>query len=137
MILDTTTRKLQIALSATVATNQCPVIVDYVDFTESATTPGMQASVTNNVTPVDILSAPAASTQRKVNNISVHNVDTVSVNVTIVLVDNSTNYQLINSIVLEVGDILTYTDTDGWAMSSRTAGWAENLRGGWVQERMI
>jgi len=134
MILDSTTRKLQISLAGTVATNQCPVIVDYVDFTASATTPAAQASITNNVTQVDILSAPGSSTQRKVNSISINNADTAAVSVTIVLDDNGTDYQIINAMVLPVGETLTYTDTNGWAASSRTGGGAETLREDWVQE---
>jgi hypothetical protein len=134
MILDATTRKLQISLAATVATNQLPVVVDYVDMTASATTPGVQASVTNDGTAVDILGAPGSSTQRKVNGVSIFNADTAAVTVTVVLDDNGTDYQIINAMALAVGDTLTYTDVDGWVVSNRTGGGVENLRAGWVQE---
>ena len=83
MILDATTRKLQILLGAAVTANQLPVAVDYVDFTSTTTTPALQLSTTNGATAVDILSAPAASTQRKVNFISIANKDTDFVNVTV------------------------------------------------------
>ena len=134
MILDSTTKKLQINLGGAVATNQLPVVVDYVDFTASATTPGVQASTTNGASQVDILSAPAASTQRKVNNVSIFNADTAAVTITVVLDDNGTDYQILNSMTLAVGDTLSYTDVMGWQLFSRTGGEAENLRQGWVQE---
>ncbi len=61
MILNATTKKVQILLAAAVVANQCPVTVDYVDFTSTTTTPGNQFSNTNNTTAVDIVNAPAAS----------------------------------------------------------------------------
>ena len=116
MILNTTTRKLQILLEAAVITNQCPVYVDYVDFTTTTTTPGNQLSNTNSTTAVDILSAPAASTQRKVNLITVCNRDTDFVNVTIRLDDNATLYNYVNGLSLAPNATLQYTDTEGWSV---------------------
>jgi len=116
MILDTTTRKLQILLDATVNANQLPVAVDYVDFTSTTTTPALQLSTTNNATAVDILSAPAASTQRKVNLITVANKDTDFVNVTIRLNDNSTTYNYVASMALAPNCTLQFTDTRGWSI---------------------
>ncbi len=95
MILTTTTQKLKVKLATTVAANQSPVIVDYVDLTTTSTTPGMTASTTNNTTFVDILAAPASSTQRKVNSINIRNADTSSISVTIVFDNNSTEYELL------------------------------------------
>ena len=116
MILDATTRKVQILLRAPVAANQCPVYVDYVDFTSTATTPGNQLSNTNSTTAVDIVNAPAASTQRKVNLITVCNRDTDFVVVTIRLNDNATLYNYVNDLALPPNSTLQYTDTNGWSV---------------------
>ncbi len=116
MILNTTTRKLQILLGATVAANQLPVTVDYVEFTSSTTTPALQLSTTNNTTAVDILPAPASSTQRKVNFISIVNKDTDFVNVTVRLDDNGTTYNYVSSMALAPNCTLQFTDTRGWSI---------------------
>ena len=113
MFLDTTTRKLQIVLAGAKTTNDCPVVVDYVDITTTTATPGNTPSNSNGVTAVDILAAPASSTQRKVNYLSVNNVDTASITATIRLNDNGTLYTIVK-IALAVGDTLTYTDPTGW-----------------------
>ena len=133
MILATTTQKLQILLGGTVATNQLPVLVDYVQFTTSATTPALSPSLTNNTTAVDILAAPGASTQRKVNSINVQNADTAAVAITVRLNDNGTTYDLITGMSLAVGATLQYTDRQGWEVITRDGG-TEELRTGWVQE---
>lgn len=113
MYLDSTLRKMQVVLGAAKATLDCPVLVDYVDITATTTTPGLYPSLTNGTTAVDMLPAPAASTQRKVNGVSIHNKDTASINVQINLLDNATSYQIID-LVLPIGDTLGYTDTQGW-----------------------
>jgi len=116
MILNATTKKIQILLGAAVAANQCPVVVDYVDFSSTATTPGLQLSNSNSTTAVDIVSAPAASTQRKVNLITVCNKDTVVVVVTIRLNDNGTTYNYLSGLVLPPNCTLQFTDMDGWSI---------------------
>jgi hypothetical protein len=116
MILNATTKKVQILLGAAVTANQCPIVVDYVDFTSTTTTPGNQLSNTNSTTAVDIVSAPAASTQRKVNLITVCNKDTANVSVTIRLNDNGTNYSYVASLTLGTGSTLQFTDTNGWSV---------------------
>jgi len=116
MILNSTTQTLRIVLSAAVAANQPPVTVDYVDFTATATTPGLQLATTNSTTPVTILSAPAASTQRKVNGLSVANKDTAVIIAVISLYDSTgggVDYQIAD-IAIPVGATLQYTDTKGW-----------------------
>jgi len=113
MILDTTTRKLQVVLTAAKTTLDMPVIVDYVDNTTTTFTPGTYPSNTNGVTLVDILPAPAASTQRKVNSISIYNYDTAAKVVRVYLNDNGTSYQILD-LTLQIDDTLCYTDTQGW-----------------------
>ena len=103
-------------LGATVVANQLPVTVDYVEFTSTTTTPAIQLSTTNNTTAVDILSAPASSTQRKVNLITIANKDTDFVNVTVRLDDNGTTYNYVSSMALAPNCTLQFTDTRGWSI---------------------
>jgi hypothetical protein len=114
MILNSTTQSLEIVLGSAVATNQSPVTVDYVSFTSSATTPSVQLSTTNSTTAVTILSAPSASTQYKINGITVANKDTSPITVTIQINDNSVIYAVAQSMVIGVGSTLQFTDTRGW-----------------------
>jgi hypothetical protein len=65
---------------------------------------------------VDIVNAPGASTQRKVNLITVCNKDTDFVNVTIRLNDNGTTYSYLASMALPPSCTLQFTDTDGWSV---------------------
>ena len=116
MFLNATTRSLQISLGAAKATNDCPVVVDYVDMTTTDTTPGVQLSKTDGTTQVTILSAPAASTQRKVNFISIANADTDFVTVTVRLNDNGTPYNYVSALLLPPNATLQYTDARGWVV---------------------
>jgi hypothetical protein len=115
MILDTTTRSLEILLGGTVAANQMKVTTDWVDMTSSATTGGTTPSTTNNTSAVTIAAAPAASTVRKVYGVQILNLDTVAQTVTVQLNDNSTIYKKI-VISVPVNYTLQYTDTSGWSL---------------------
>lgn len=117
MFLDATTRKLQVVLNDTVTTNQLPCSVDWVDFTATTTTPGFTPTNTNNITAVDICAAPGASTQRKINGITLFNADTVSATATIRYNDNGVTYTLVKA-TLAVGDALGYTDATGWRVTT-------------------
>lgn len=113
MFLDTTTKTLELLLGSAVTTTAMPVTVDYVDLTTTTTIAGSTDTQSNGVTPVTILAAPAASTQRKVNGITVYNADSVSKLVTVRLNNNAT-LRIIVSVTLQVGDTLVYTDVNGW-----------------------
>ena len=114
MLLDSTTRKLQLVLKAAKTTLDMPVTVDYVDVTATALpVAGLALSNSNGVTIVDILAAPAASTQRKVNGITIYNKDTAAKALQIILNDNGTSYIIVDC-TLQVDDTLGYTDTGGW-----------------------
>ncbi|MFZ3064823.1 MAG: hypothetical protein WA277_06035, partial [Nitrospirota bacterium] len=114
MLLDTTTRKLQLVLTAAKTTTDMPVCVYFVDTSETAfPASGMSPTNSNGVSVVDILAAPLVLTQRKVNAITVNNIDTAAKTLKIYLDDNGTDY-LLCAATLQVGDVLGYTDTDGW-----------------------
>ena len=113
IILDATTKTLEIDLAGAVTTNQLPVVASYVDVTTTAYTPISSDTATNSTTAVTIVSAPAASTQRQVKLLTVYNADTVSVTVTIQLNNNSTLRSLV-VVTLAVGSTLVYTDGEGW-----------------------
>lgn len=114
MLLDATTKKIQLVLTAAATSASMPVCVYYVDSTSTALpVSGSTLTNSNGTTAVDILAAPAASTQRKVNSLTVNNSDTAAKTVQIYLDSNGTDY-LLYAATLQVGDVLGYTDTRGW-----------------------
>lgn len=110
---DSTLRKIQIILSGIITTNQLPVMVMYSDRTSTAYSGAAQLANTNSTTAVDICAAPAASTIRDIDYISVRNSDTVAATVTIRYNDNATLYTIV-TVTLAVGDQLVYVHGDGW-----------------------
>lgn len=77
MILDATTKSLEIKLGEAHATTQCDVVACWGDYTSSSFTPGETGTVTNDTTAVTVAAAPAASTQRLVQEVCVYNADTI------------------------------------------------------------
>ena len=120
IILDATTKSLEIVLGGAVATNQLPVCTEYVDTTTTAFTPIHNDTASNNTTPVTIVAAPASSTQRAIKAINVYNRDTASVTVTIQYNNNGTT-RIMVKIALAADSTLFYTDAEGWRVIT-TAG---------------
>lgn len=115
--LDTTTRKLQAVLAGAITTNNLPITVSYADKTSGDYAGATQLTNTNGVTAADICAAPAASTVRDVDYISVRNSDTVAAVVTIRYNDNATLYTIVTA-TLAVGDQLIYVHGQGWQVLS-------------------
>jgi hypothetical protein len=111
--LDTTTRKLQLYLGGSVTTNQLQIVVCYSDQTAATYLGGTQLTNSNGGAAVTICNAPASSTIRDIDMISVLNTDTANATVTIDLVDGSTPYNVIN-VLLAPEDKLTYTHGSAW-----------------------
>lgn len=120
IILTSTTDNLQAVLGGAVTTNQMRCVTSWRDVTTTAYTPGRTVANTNNTTDVNIVPAPAASTQRVVDFINVYNADTVSQVLTIKLDDNGTEYILWSG-TLRSGEVLTYVDGGGWFVNAGAA----------------
>ncbi len=113
MILDATTKKLQVVLGEAISSVNCDYVTCYSDITTSAFTPISADGTTNGVTPVDIVAAPASSTQREIQSIFVNNVDTITHNVSILYNDNGTT-RLMVKVQLLAGEQLFYNSQSGW-----------------------
>ncbi|MFA5976506.1 MAG: hypothetical protein WC859_10145 [Elusimicrobiota bacterium] len=120
MILDATTKSIEIDLGEAHTTAALPIVVDYVDLTTTTTVAGSADTASNGTTTVTIVAAPAASTQRKVNYISVYNADTVQ-HVTTIQLNNNTTLRSLIVVTLGAGETLQYTDVNGWGLVT-TAG---------------
>lgn len=113
IILDATTKTLEVKLAGAITTSQLPVVASYVDVTTTAYTPISSDTATNSTTAVTIVAAPAASTQRQIKLLTVYNADTASATVTIQLNNNGTLRPLV-VVALAVGSTLIYADGEGW-----------------------
>lgn len=113
IILTETTDKIQAVLAGAITTNQLRLVSSWRDITTTAYTPGRTVANTNGVTDVDIVPAPAASTQRVCDFLSVYNSDTANAVVTIKFDANGTEYEIWKG-TLGVGERLEYQDGQGF-----------------------
>ena len=117
IVLDAATDNLQAVLGGSVTTNQLRCFSSWRDITTTAYTPGRTFVNTNNTTDVNVVPAPAASTQRVVDFVNVFNLDTVSATVTVKFDANGTEYVLWQG-VLATGERLEYSDGSGFKVFS-------------------
>jgi len=126
MLLDTTTKSLEIYLGAIVTANQPQIVVFLVDHTSTTATPKGFDTETNNTTPITMVGAPDSSVQRQVKTISIYNADTSSVTIYVRLNNNGT-YRLIIKTTLAPYETLHYKQETGWFVTdsmgiSKTSG---------------
>jgi hypothetical protein len=116
------TDKLEIVLGSSVTTNQLEWVVSYQDITSAGMTLPQSSSqgLTNDTTTVDMVTAPAASTNRQVVHISVFNDDTTSETVIIKKDVSGTEYILVE-MVLQPADTLEWSREIGWKIISGTS----------------
>jgi hypothetical protein len=112
IILDATTKSLKIVLGEA-ATTQLAITAHYTDVTTITYVPGSNDTVTNSTTVVEFVAAPAASTQRHIEAITVYNSDNVVHIVNIQYVSAGGTRQIIKS-TLQVGMQLSYEHGMGW-----------------------
>jgi hypothetical protein len=112
IILDATTKSLQIVLGAIKTTTDMPFVLGYVDLLssdQSISAVGSNDGTSNGTSVVAVLAAPAAGHTRQVKFISIQNADTITQTLTLQYNDNST-LRTIVQVALAVGDNLIYTD---------------------------
>ena len=129
MIILTTTDSLQVVLAASITTSQLDCVSSWRDITTTTYTPGRTLTTTNSTTDVDIITAPASSTQRVIDFVSIYNKDTVSHTVTVKLDVSGTEYILFVG-VLASGQTLTYVEGSGWSVTTgnNSVGYAINVQ---------
>ena len=111
--LDTVNRSLAMYLGGAQATAPLQAVVSYSDQTATTYLGGTKLTNSNGTTAVTICSAPAASTIRDIDMVTILNTDTVSQVVTVEMLDTATPY-LISTVTLLVGEKLTYTHGSAW-----------------------
>lgn len=114
MLLDATTKSLEIVLGAAKTLNDCPITANWTDVTTASGNPsgflgGSSDGATNGVTAVTAVAAPGANVQRRIRMLTVFNADTVSQTVTIRVNDNGTT-RILKKATLPVNGALIYAD---------------------------
>ncbi|HUW57618.1 MAG TPA: hypothetical protein VMZ92_13345 [Planctomycetota bacterium] len=116
--LDTATKSLEVKLAGAVATAELPFVCSYVDIDQASflmTGSSGADGVTAGAVAVEAVAAPAASTTRKLNYLSLVNVDTAPVIATVQVNNNGTKRACFTA-TLQVGDQLSFTDARGWSV---------------------
>lgn len=116
------TDKIQVVLAGAITTLQLPCIASWQDITSAGMTLPQSSSQTNtnSITEVDLVAAPAASTNRQVVHMTVYNADSVAATVKIIKDVSGTNY-IVTKALLQAGDTLQFSREDGWRILSQSS----------------
>jgi hypothetical protein len=110
LVLDATTKSIQVAMSGAAATTNPDFTAAWADDTGSAFTEGATDGALNGTTAVTLVAAPGSSTRRVIKSITIENKDTAAVTITVSYNNNST-LRTIAKVTLNVGDTWTTNGT--------------------------
>lgn len=113
IILDTTTRRLQVVLGAAGA---LPFVSSWTLITGSTQRVTAQATTTgttNGTTPVDLVAVPGLGSIKQIIAVTIRNDSGAGADVTVRYDDNGTARDIVG-FALDDGDMLQYTDGEGW-----------------------
>lgn len=114
IVLDTSTRKLEVILAGAITTNQLPVVANYKTFPDAR--PTSVNTATNGGTAVAVVTGQDSPTALSVEELSVFNADTAAATLTVRLNDNGTTRILWKG-ALAVGDTLGYSSGQGFRVT--------------------
>ena len=129
IILSETTDNLEIVLGGSVTTNQLRCMTSWRDRTSNTFVAGRTVTNTNNTTDVNLAAAPALSTQRVIDFISIYNDDTVNAVVTVKLDANGTQYTLCK-VTLATTERLQYQEGVGFQVFASTGALKQSINQG-------
>ena len=115
IVLDSILKSITIVMSGAAATTNPSFTAAYADNNGTTFTEGASDGVLNGTSAVTVVAAPAASTRRIINTITVENNDTAAVTITVGYL-NTASTRVIAKVTLQVGDTWTTSgayDTNG------------------------
>jgi hypothetical protein len=116
MILDNTSKTVEVVLGEAHATNPLEVNADYADTQfGAASAPASVNTVTNGTSAVTVAGSPPASVQRSIMLLTVFNADTID-HLVIIRSFDGTNRRRYIQIAVPVGATLAYLDNEGWSV---------------------
>lgn len=113
IILKNTSEILRVTLATTVTTNQLQCFASFRNRTDTTFNADSNYALTNGTTPINLVTSPAASTQRIVDFISVKNTDTTAKTVTISIFDG-VNIWILYRAILGVDESIEYAEGQGF-----------------------
>lgn len=116
ILLDATTKKIVATTSSTSSTD---IVASYVDLTANGWAGGSADQNVASATTVDVVTAPGASTTRKIAYLSFANKGSAAQIVTVSMDVSGTARQL-TSATLQRGETLLFTDGRGWEIRDRS-----------------
>lgn len=112
ILLKATTETLKILTTTSASID---VSIAWVDVTTTAFSPSTTETNISSATNTTVLAAPASSTQRQVKLITVRARSTTTAQTVTFIKDiSAAEYYITPDITLSAGDLLQYTDGDGW-----------------------
>lgn len=129
IILSETTDNLKLVLAGAVTTNQLQCLTSWRDRTATTFVAGRSLKDSNNTTSVYLAVAPASSTQRIIDFISVYNRDTVNATVTIKYDANGTEYILFKT-TLAPDERIEYQEGIGFKVFASTGAVKQSINQG-------
>lgn len=113
IVLSTVNEKLQVVLEGAKTTNECSAVASWRDISSVDYSPESKQMSTNGATAIDLVPAPAADRQLKIDFISVFNADTVTHTVTIGINLSSTLHKIWVGQLL-TGEFVQYVEGGGF-----------------------
>lgn len=95
LVLSSTSKSIRAVLEETENSNPLHYTAHYADKLASDFTPGDNQEFSNDTTPVEIVSAPGASTQREIRNLTIFNDDDIEHNIRLSIYDTSDDYYFV------------------------------------------
>lgn len=129
IILSTTTDEIHCVLSSAVTTNQLQFMTAWRDRTSTTFVAGRTVGLTNNTTQVTLAAAPASSTQRIIDYLSIYNNDTANATVQIHFDANGSEYILFKC-TLAAGEKLEYAEGNGFQVIANSGAVKQSLNQG-------
>jgi hypothetical protein len=129
LILNNTTDSLQVLLDGAITTNELDCTASFRETTTTTFEPKTSDISTNGATAVTLVSAPSASTQRVIDDVSIFNNDTVNATVTVRYNRNGTFRQQFRA-TLSPNEKIQYTDKNGWGVYNTAGALKQSLNQG-------
>lgn len=129
MIILGSTDTISVVLTATVSTYQLDCFSSYRDITTTSITPGRGATFTNNLSVVNVISSPEASTQRVIDYISIYNKDSNNSVITLYFNNNGTLFELFKT-NLSANEKVEYQEGSGFKVFSNSGGVKSSINQG-------
>lgn len=120
--LDNTTKKLQVILGGSVATNECPITAGFADVRKDSLAGGNESqsvfksddAITTGASAVDVVDPPPTGVRRRITDLSVYNADTTSVTVTVRLYVDASTTRVLFKATLQTLENLYYSESMGF-----------------------